>query len=63
MYVAHMRDDAAAACTHNLSVNGGGPVDVRYPALGWEQWSVVRFTKGTCFADIDAMDVGNKPLP
>jgi hypothetical protein len=49
---------------------------VSYPALGWEQWSAVRadvalnaglntlrFTKGTCYAEIDALDVGTKPLP
>ncbi len=75
-YRAHIRGDAAAACTHNLSVNGGRAVAVRYPGFGWEQWSVVRvdvplkaglnalrFTKGTCSAEIDALDVGTKPLP
>jgi lysophospholipase L1-like esterase len=75
-YRLHIRGSATSACTHNLSVNGAAPVTVSYPALGWEQWSAVRadvalnaglntlrFTKGTCYAEIDALDVGTKPLP
>jgi hypothetical protein len=75
-YRAHIRGDAASACTHNLSVNRAAPIVVRYPALGWDQWSVVRvdvplktglntlrLTRGTCYAEIDALDVATKPLP
>ncbi|TCC48534.1 hypothetical protein E0H73_42770 [Kribbella pittospori] len=55
-------------CSHNLSVNGGPATTVRYQNLGWENWTMVgvdvaltagtnalRFTKGDCYAEIDAL--------
>jgi lysophospholipase L1-like esterase len=55
-------------CTHQLSVNGGPATVVQYQNLGWENWTMVgvdlglnagpntlRFTKGACYAEIDAI--------
>lgn len=63
-------DGMTTPCTHNLSVNGGAATVVTYPNYGWEQWGVVgvtvslnagpntlRFTKGDCYAEIDALDL------
>ncbi|WP_163505907.1 GDSL-type esterase/lipase family protein [Fodinicola acaciae] len=57
-------------CSHFLSVNGGPASTVTYPNYGWEQWGVVgvtvnlnagpntlRFTKGDCYTEIDALDL------
>ncbi|MBM7787813.1 GDSL-type esterase/lipase family protein [Tenggerimyces flavus] len=57
-------------CTHTMTVNGAQSRTVTYQRFGWEQWTVtaqtvtlnagrnaVRFTKGTCFAEIDAIDL------
>jgi lysophospholipase L1-like esterase len=55
-------------CSHNLSVNGGPAKVVPYQNLGWEKWTMtgvdvalnagpntLRFTKGACYAEIDAL--------
>ncbi|SFF79840.1 Lysophospholipase L1 [Actinacidiphila alni] len=63
-------------CTHLLTVNGGSAVTVSYPAYGWDEWSMtgvdvqlqqgantVRFAKGACYAEIDAIDFATLGAP
>ncbi|WP_165956668.1 GDSL-type esterase/lipase family protein [Kribbella antibiotica] len=61
-------------CSHKVAANGGPQAAVVYPSYGWDLLSVVavdvplsagqnivRFTKGDCYAELDAIDVG--PVP
>lgn len=63
-----------ASCTHLVSANGGPNTTVTYPSYSWDLYGVavadvalmagkntVKFTKGACFAELDAIDVS--PVP
>lgn len=72
-YTLNVRYDngTGASSTHNVSVNGGSASSISYPATVdwgrylWAQKSVtlnagtntIRFTKGTSFAELDALQV------
>ncbi|MBD0739392.1 hypothetical protein BGM09_07990 [Streptomyces sp. CBMA29] len=64
------------ACTHLLTINGGPATTVTYPSYGWDEWSMtgidvqlqqgvntVRFAKGACYAEIDAIDFATLGSP
>jgi GH43 family beta-xylosidase len=55
---------------HYVSVNGGASASLAYPKTGWDRWTVatltvnlnagantIRFTKGTDFAELDAIEL------
>jgi GH43 family beta-xylosidase len=61
---------SGATSTHNVSVNGGANTSITYPNTGWDNWSTVtmsvnlnagnntiRFSKGTNYAELDAIEV------
>ncbi|WP_433892677.1 GDSL-type esterase/lipase family protein [Streptomyces sp. CA-111067] len=63
-------------CTHLLTVNGGPATTVAYPSYGWSAWTMtgvdvtlaqgansVRFAKGDCYAEIDAIDFATLGAP
>jgi hypothetical protein len=65
---------SGSVSSHNLSVNGGSPVSVQYPTTaGWGQFGKVSFdvslnagdnsltfTKGTLWAELDALSVSTR---
>jgi hypothetical protein len=61
-------------CSHQVSANGGVTAPVVYPSYSWDLLSVaavdvqlkarqnvVRFSKGDCYTELDAVDVS--PVP
>ncbi len=65
-----------STCTHLLTVDDAPAVTVAYPSYGWEEWSMtgvdvhlrqgantLRFAKGTCYAEIDAIDFATLGAP
>ncbi|GJF33805.1 hypothetical protein KNE206_65050 [Kitasatospora sp. NE20-6] len=63
-------------CSHLLTVGGGPATTVAHPPLGWDEWSLrgldvrlvqgantLRFTRGDCYAEIDAVDFATLGAP
>ncbi|MGZ0150621.1 GDSL-type esterase/lipase family protein [Kribbella sp. WER1] len=61
-------------CSHRVSANGGAPATVSYPSYSWDLlgesavdlplnagWNTLKFTKGDCYTELDAIDVS--PVP
>ncbi|TDU90621.1 carbohydrate-binding protein with CBM35 doain [Kribbella voronezhensis] len=62
-------------CTHKVSANGGPAATVTYPSYSWDLLGVgavdvaltagqntVKFSKGDCYTELDAIDVGPVPV-
>lgn len=67
---AHAADGMGKHCDQRLSVNGRSQESLRFPALGWDEWTIrsadlslnagrntVRFSPGGCSTEIDAVDL------
>ncbi|WP_433162827.1 GDSL-type esterase/lipase family protein [Kribbella sp. CA-247076] len=63
-----------STCTHQVSANNGPQATITYPSYGWALLAVasvdlpltagpntVKFTKGVCYAELDAIDLS--PVP
>jgi lysophospholipase L1-like esterase len=63
-------DGTETPCTHTVTVNGQPAGELTYAAYGWDQWVIaatnvslnagsnsIRFTHGTCYAELDSIDV------
>jgi hypothetical protein len=61
-------------CTHQVAANNGPQATITYPSYGWALLAVsavdlpldagtntVRFTKGACYTELDAIDLS--PVP
>ncbi|GAA2798369.1 GDSL-type esterase/lipase family protein [Kribbella solani] len=61
-------------CSHQVSANGGPPATVKYPSYSWDLLgesavdlpltagsNTVKFTKGDCYTELDAIDVSVVP--
>ena len=62
-------------CSHKVSANGGPQATVVYPSYSWDLLGVsavdlplnagqntVKFTKGDCYTELDAIDVSPVPV-
>ncbi|MET9253966.1 GDSL-type esterase/lipase family protein [Streptomyces sp. NPDC003717] len=63
-------------CGHQLTVNGAPATTLTHPSLGWDEWTMtgvdvqlrqgantLRFAKGACYAEIDAIDFATLGAP
>ncbi|GAA4635351.1 hypothetical protein GCM10023196_080480 [Actinoallomurus vinaceus] len=67
---AHAADGMGTPCDQRLSVDGRPQGNLRFPNVGWDEWIIrsadltlnagrntVRFSRGTCSTEIDAIDL------
>ncbi len=67
-------DGTGGACDQRLTVNGRPDGELRYPAYGWDRWTItatgvdlsagrdtLRLTRSTCSAEIDAIALAPAP--
>jgi beta-xylosidase len=70
LYTRFCNGSVGGAATHQLVINGAAAGTVSYPVTGWDNWQVsersitldegwntITYTKGTNFAELDAIDV------
>jgi lysophospholipase L1-like esterase len=70
----HAADGMGTPCRQRLTVNGMPQGELRFPAVGWDEWTTatadlsltsgrdtIRFTRSVCSAEVDAIDLRALP--